>query len=46
MWKYVELLPLEDPSHILTLGEGNTPVCELKPNLYLKFEQLNPTGSY
>ena len=46
MWKYAEFLPLEDPSHILSLGEGNTPVCELKPNLYLKLEQLNPTGSY
>ncbi len=46
MWKYAELLPLGDPSHILTLGEGNTPVCELGRNLYLKLEQLNPTGSY
>jgi len=46
MWKYVDFLPLKDPSNILTLGEGDTPVCELSPNLYLKLEQLNPSGSY
>jgi threonine synthase len=45
MWRYRELLPVEkDP---ITLGEGGTPLVpsRLRPNLYLKDETHNPTGS-
>ena len=54
MWRFAELLPVEDPDNIVTLGEGDTPLLELKnlqsrlgvPNLYLKDEGLNPTGTF
>ncbi len=46
MWQYIEYLPVEDQSNIITLGEGNTPICALRRNLFLKLEYLNPTGSY
>nr|MDO8099692.1 threonine synthase [Candidatus Njordarchaeota archaeon] len=53
-WKYGELLPVFDESHIVTLGEGNTPL--LKANklassigagkLHLKNETRNPSWSF
>lgn len=54
MWRYWELLPVEDRSHLVTLGEGWTPILPLEqlgreldlPNLYLKDEGLNPTGTF
>lgn len=30
----------------LSLGEGNTPLIELKKGLYIKDESVNPTGSF
>jgi threonine synthase len=54
MWRFSELMPVEDPDHILTLGEGGTPLLEA-PNLgkklgldrlYVKEEGLNPTGTF
>ncbi len=54
MWKYRSLLPEIDPDETVSLGEGSTPLIEspalakkigLK-NLYLKLENLNPSGSY
>ena len=54
LWKYSEILPLKDPSHAVSLGEGNTPLLKagrlakklgLK-HLYLKDETGNPTGSF
>ncbi len=54
MWRYKELLPLRDPSHIVSMGEGATPLihCEnlgamlgLK-HLYVKDERQGPTGSF
>ncbi len=54
MWRYRELLPLDDDLHKLTLGEGWTPLvhatrlgaCEGFQRLYIKDEGLNPTGSF
>jgi threonine synthase len=54
MWRYRELLPVRDASGIVSLGEGWTPILRLKregaaaglPNLFLKEEGLNPTGSF
>jgi threonine synthase len=54
MWRYRELLPVGDPRHRLTLGEGWTPLVHatrLGPELgfetlYVKDESLNPTGSF
>ena len=46
MWKYHRHLPVRDTRHILTLGEGATPLVQLDHGLYLKMEQLNPSGSY
>ncbi|KPV62515.1 MAG: Threonine synthase [Candidatus Bathyarchaeota archaeon BA1] len=54
VWKYHELLPIQNKRNIVTLGEGGTPL--LKANglagkialktLYLKDETRNPTGSF
>jgi len=46
VWQFAEHLPIQDRAHIISLGEGNTPVCDLGHNLFLKLESLNPTGSY
>ena len=45
MWRYEELLPDVEP---ITLGEGFTPLLPSRetPNLYIKDEGLNPTGSF
>ena len=52
---YWEYLPLEEEKHVVTLLEGNTPlipaknlaaVIGLEIELYLKFEGVNPTGSF
>lgn len=54
LWRFRELLPVRDPKHIVTLGEGGKPVLPL-PNLgthfglrqlYMKDEGQNPTGSF
>ena len=53
--KYREYLPVGDNTKIITLNEGNTPLIKadnlahkigLNINLYLKYEGLNPTGSF
>jgi threonine synthase len=45
MWRYRSVLPEVDP---VTLGEGWTPMLRSKryPNLYLKEEGSNPTGTF
>jgi threonine synthase len=45
MWRYRSVLPEVKP---VTLGEGWTPVTRSKryPNVYLKEEGANPTGSF
>jgi len=54
LWRYRELLPVRDPRHIVSLGEGGKPVLKLEQlgrqlglsQLYLKDEGQNPTGSF
>jgi threonine synthase len=45
MWRYHEVLPGDSP---VTLGEGFTPMLPSReyPNVYIKDEGLNPTGSF
>ena len=45
MWRYAEVLPDAAP---VTLGEGFTPMLASRefPNVYIKDEGLNPTGSF
>src|SRR5262245_740718 len=45
MWRYREVLPGEAP---VSLGEGFTPMLPSNenPNVYIKDEGLNPTGSF
>ncbi len=54
MWRYAELLPVRDPAHRVSLGEGMTPLIAVPtlgqwlgvPRLYLKNESHNPTWSF
>lgn len=54
MWRYPELLPVADPGHVVSLGEGFTPLLpagELGrrvglPRLMVKDEGPNPTGTF
>ncbi len=54
MWRFSELLPVMQPEHVLTLGEGGTPLLEAKnlakklglSSLFIKEEGLNPTGTF
>ena len=45
MWRYDAILPEADP---VSLGEGFTPMLPSReyPNVYIKDEGLNPTGSF
>ncbi len=53
--RYREWLPIADDARIVTLGEGDTPLIRLDRltkttgrdvTIYVKFEGLNPTGSF
>ena len=53
--KYREFLPVSDKTPVITLNEGNTPLIKadnlaekigLNCEIYLKYEGLNPTGSF
>jgi threonine synthase len=54
MWRYAEFLPVRDRRHVVTLGEGGTSMFAMPrlgdlvglPNLYVKDEGLNPTGTF
>jgi threonine synthase len=54
LWRYRELLPLESPDDIVTLGEGATPLVEAPTlgaqiglhRLFIKDEGLLPTGTF
>ncbi|MCE9951940.1 threonine synthase [Aeromonas veronii] len=54
LWRYHELLPVRDPAHVVTLGEGFTPLLPLPtlgkqigiPDLWMKDESVIPTGSF
>ena len=53
--RYRDRLPIHDDSRIISLGEGNTPLIKLHHipalagravDIYVKYEGLNPTGSF
>ena len=52
--RYREFLPITDKTPIISLGEGNTPLVHVAhigkrigvPNLFVKYEGMNPTGSF
>jgi len=54
LWRYREVLPVRSDDHIITLGEGMTPLLPVRrlgeslglPNLMLKDEGVNPTGTF
>ena len=54
MWRYLELLPVGDLQHIISLGEGCTPLLDAKRvatdlglgRVWIKDEACNPTGSF
>ncbi len=55
VWRYREFIPfLDDPAHIVTLREGNTPLLEAPraasygglDRLVFKHQGFNPTGSF
>jgi threonine synthase len=46
LWRWAELLPVRDPAHRVTLGEGDTPLLALPDGVLVKDEGLNPTGSF
>jgi threonine synthase len=53
LWRYAPVLPIADPRHRVTLGEGQTPLLECPSlarllgvrRLLAKFEGSNPTGT-
>lgn len=55
LWRYHEVLPVENAENIISLGEGFTPLLKterlsdtlpIKLNLYIKDESTNPTQSF
>ena len=55
LWRYREVLPVENVENIVCLGEGWTPLLktdklaatlDIKLNLYIKDESVNPTQSF
>lgn len=53
LWRYHPVLPIRDPAHFVSLGEGETPLLDAPAlartlgirRLLLKFEGANPTGT-
>ena len=54
LWRYHELLPVRSADHVVSLGEGMTPLLPLRrygsriglPRLLMKDEGLIPTGTF
>ena len=54
MWRFSELLPVQAPSNVISLGEGGTPLLKADKlarvlgakDLYIKDESPNPTGTF
>ncbi len=53
--RYRDRLPVSESTRLISLGEGNTPLIQLQNiprligvdvDIYVKFEGLNPTGSF
>jgi threonine synthase len=45
LWRYREMLPLEEGDET-SLAEGFTPLLQVEPNVWIKDEARNPTGSF
>jgi threonine synthase len=53
-WRYDDVLPVDNPDHRISLGEGFTPLLPARrlgssaglPRLFIKDESGNPTGSF
>src|SRR4030095_4424238 len=55
LWRYREVLPVEDKANVVSFGEGGTPLLKadelasslpIKLNLFIKDEGQNPTQSF
>ncbi len=54
MWRYRELLHVQDDANLVTMGEGGTPLLRAVnlglmlgcPHIYVKDERQGPTGSF
>ena len=54
LWRYRELLPLQNDANVVSLGEGYTPLLDARKlgaelglrQLWIKDEAQNPTGSF
>jgi threonine synthase len=54
LWRYDDVLPVDNPDHRISLGEGYTPLLSARrlgaavglPRLAVKEESGNPTGSF
>jgi threonine synthase len=54
LWRYDDVLPVENPDHRVSLGEGFTPLVTARrlgsqiglPRLFIKDESGEPTGSF
>jgi threonine synthase len=54
LWRYRELMPVENPERVVSLSEGGTPLYRAEAlaeelgirELYVKNEGANPTGSF
>ncbi len=54
MWRYEEMMPVQDSASVISLGEGHTPLFTAEPlgeslgmgKLLIKDEGVNPTGSF
>jgi threonine synthase len=54
IWRWHEMMPVEDPANVVTLGEGGTPLLRADrlaarhgfADLWIKDEAANPTASF
>jgi threonine synthase len=54
MWRYAEVMPVQRPENVISLGEGMTPLLRAErlgkalgcEQLFVKEEGLNPTGTF
>ncbi len=54
LWRYRDLLPVRDDQHIISMGEGWSPLLRAQnlglmlghPHIYIKDERQGPTGSF
>jgi len=54
IWRWHEMMPVEEPQHVVSLGEGGTPLLRADrlgrsagfADLWIKDEGNNPTGSF